>query len=156
MSKYFIVFRPESSCEVNEPNSREALACSIFSKVKSGKENDFFLAYESTSSMATFVALNNSAVATVEIDSNSEEFWRNFVLPIFEAEEKFECFITDSLDQIMIESIKLDQVLHRSKCFESIQASDDMDIRYAHECLVNKVHPKISKVVSSLFNIQRF
>ena len=155
MSKYFIVFRPESSFEVIEPDSREALACAIFSKVKSLEENDFVCAYESTSSMATFVALNKSAVASIEIDSNTEILWKNHVLPIYEAEERFESFIRNSLDQIMISSIELDRVIYQSKYFELIQASDDMDFRYAHECLQNKVRPKISKVVSSIFKIQR-
>ena len=155
MSKYFIVFRPESSCEVIEPDSREALACAIFSKVKSLEENDFVLAYESTSSMATFFALNKSAVASIEIDSNTEILWKNHVLPIYEAEERFESFIRNSLDQIMISSFELDRVIYQSKYFELIQASDDMDFRYAHECLQNKVRPKISKVVTSIFKIQR-
>ncbi len=155
MAKYFIVFRPESSCEVNEPNSKEALACAIFSKVKSVEENNFFLAYESTSSMATFVALKKTAVASIEIDSNTEKLWKKHVLPIYEAEERFESFIRNSLDQIMISSIELDRVIYQSKYFELIQASDDMDFRYAHECLQNKVRPKISKVVSSIFKIRR-
>lgn len=156
MSKYFIIFRPESSCEVIEPDSREALACAIFSKVKSVEENQFFLAYESTSPMATFVALNKSAVASIEIDSETEIFWENHVLPIYEAEERFESFIRDSLDQIMISSIELDRVIHQSEYFEMIQAGDDMNFRCAHECLENKIRPKISKVVSSIFKIQRF
>ena len=156
MSKYFIVFRPESSCEVIEPNSREALACNIFSKVKSIEENDFILAYESTSPMATFVALNKTIFASIVIDSNTEIFWKSYVLPIYEAEERFESFIRKSLDQIMINSIELDRVIHQSKYFELIQASDDMDFRYAHVCLENKVRQKISKVVSSIFKIQHF
>lgn len=154
MSKYFIVFRSESNSEVNAPNSREALACAIFSRVKSIYENDFFLAYEATSSMATFVVLNKTAIAKVEIDSKTEMFWKKFVLPAYEAEEKMESFIKDSMDQIMIKSIELDRVLHQSKYFNSIQTGDDMDFRLAHECLANKVHPKISKVVSSIFKVQ--
>lgn len=156
MSKYFIVLRPESSCEVNEPNSKEALACAIFSRVKSVEKNDLFLAYESTSSMATFVALKKTAVASIAIDSNTKKLWKKHVLPIYEAEERFESFIRDSLHQIMISSIELDRVIHQSKYFEMIQAGDDMDFRYAHECLENKVRPKISKVVSAIFKIQRF
>lgn len=69
MSKYFIVFRPHKTFEVNAPYSREELACNIFSKVRSGKESDFFLAYEESSSIATFSCLKKTAIASLEIDS---------------------------------------------------------------------------------------
>ena len=156
MSKYFIVFRPHETFEVNAPHSREELACNIFSKVRSGKESDFFLAYEESSSMATFSCLKKTAIASLEIDSALVSFWENEVLPIYEAEAKFEKFISFSLDQILLESIEFDRVIYRSNEFKSIQSADDMSFRFALDCLSDKARPKINKVVASKFKIQIF
>lgn len=156
MSKYLIVFRPLESIEVNAPNSREELACKIFSKVRSGKESDFFLAYEESSSMATFSCLKNTTIASLELDSALVNFWEKEVLPIYEAEAKFEKFIRLSLDQIMLESIEFDRIIYQSDEFKFIQSSDEMSFGFAQDCLSSKARPKINKVVASKFKIQMF
>ncbi len=155
MTKYFITFKPYEDRERYQPTEKEKIACAIFSKVNSDQKNEFFEAYESTNSIATFIVMNNSAIACIEMDSKMEKMWKKEILPIYQAEEKFEAQIQAYLNQIMLNSFELDRFINQTKNFEMIQSGDGMDFRTALESLKNKVRPQINKVVNSLFKIKK-
>jgi hypothetical protein len=155
MEKYFIALRPDGDCEKYQPTEKEKIACAIYSKVKSVQTDEVFQAYESKNSIATFIVMNRTAIASIEMDSKMVEFWEKKILPIYEAEEKFEAQTQAFIHQIMLDSIELDRFINRTKNFEMIQSGDNIEFRYALECLQGKVRPQINKVVKSIFKINK-
>jgi len=157
MTKYLIMENPPNSEEFNKSGSREELACAIV-KVASLHDYsaDHFIAFAVENPQASWAFLKDSVKYTVEIDDLREEIWLKEIEPLLSESEKVSEAIAEAYSVIFDAVENFDIACKKSKNFQDLAISKDMDLDYSFENIGNTSMTDISKKVDEIFEVQSY
>ena len=157
MTKYLIMENPPNSEQSNKSGSREELACAVV-KVASLHDYsaDHYIAFAVENPQASWAFLKDSVKYTVEIDDLREEIWLKEIEPLLNESDKLSEAIAQAYSVIFDAAENFDIACKKSKNFQDLAISKDMDLDYAFENIGNTSMTEISEKVDEIFEVQSY
>jgi hypothetical protein len=157
MTKYLIMENPPENEQFSESGSREELACAIV-KVASLHEYsaDHYIAFAVENPQASWAFLKDSVKYTVEIDDERAEIWDKEIEPLLNEAERVSEAIAKAYSVIFDAAENFDIACKKSKNFQDLALSEDLDLDYAFENIGNTSMSEIAEKIDEIFEVHSY
>jgi hypothetical protein len=157
MTKYLVFKNQPDSGQVNEPGSREEMACTIATVVsQDALPKDYYIAYPLENPHSTWESLKDTAKFSVEIDDERAELWEKEIFPLTGLAENIDEAIGDAYGAIVDAAQAFDRACEKSKNFQDIKVLENIGMDRAFDNLENGSFYEVSSRVEEIFEVESF